>query len=141
MDDKVKEHKSFPAKLQNLYSILVWIKERISKFLTQKELEKMELACEEVIVNVIKHGYKKKIGSINIEIIVNKTVTINFKDKGSPFNPIAKKKKIDTKAPLNKRKAGGLGILLIYKCVDEVLYERKASYNILSLVKKRSQNY
>ena len=65
------ENKTFDASLINLYKILTWIKERVAKYFSEKDIEKIELATEEAVVNIIKHGYKKKKGKIEIEILIN----------------------------------------------------------------------
>jgi len=137
----MQENKIFDASLINLYQILIWVRERISKYCTQRDLEKIELATEEAIVNIIKHAYNKKKGTIEIEITVNEYLNLVFKDKGPKFNPLSQRKKIDKKSTLKKRKEGGLGIFFIFECVDEVRYERKDLCNILTLSKKRNPRY
>lgn len=134
-----KEKQTFDANLINLYQIFSWITERISKYFNQKDIEKIQLAMEEAVVNIIQHGYKNKKGEIEIELIVNEYVTLIIKDKGPKFNPLSKRKKnLDM---TTKRKPGGLGIFLIFQCMDEVSYQRDGIYNILTLKKKRNLQY
>jgi anti-sigma regulatory factor (Ser/Thr protein kinase) len=140
MKEIVRDKKIFEAALINLYQMLIWIRERIAKYFSQKNMEKIELAAEEVIVNIVKHAYKKKKGKIEIEILLNEYLELIFKDKGPKFNPLNQKKR-NYKIPTQKRKIGGMGIFLIFECVDEVKYLRKNSFNILVLKKKRSSNY
>lgn len=141
MEEIFHESQVFEAKLINLYQILIWIRERVSKYFIQRDLEKIELATEEAIVNIIKHGYKKKKGKIEIEMIIDDNLSLIFKDKGPKFNPLSVRKKIDKTQNLKKRKEGGLGIFFIFQCVDEVKYERKSPFNILTLKKKRNKLY
>ena len=142
MEDNLHEKKKFFGNLKNLYEILTWIRERLAQYFNQKDLEMLELACEEVIVNIMKHGYKTKDGPVYVEITVNHHVFINIKDKGIKFNPLLfKSKKINKNQNLEKTAEGGFGILLILKCVDEVKYKREEPFNILTLMKKRSLNY
>lgn len=141
MKEIVHESGIFKAALINLYQILIWVRERISKYFSQKDMEKIELATEEVIVNIIKYAYKGKKGKLEIEVIINEYLSLIFKDKGIKFNPLSKKRKIDKKPSLKKKKSGGLGIFLIFQCVDEVKYQRKDLYNILTLKKKRNLQY
>lgn len=136
-----QQSKSFDAKLINLYQMLIWVRERVSKYFAQRDLEKIELATEEAIVNIIKHGYKKNRGKILIEIIINQELNLIFKDKGAKFNPLSVKEKIDKNEDLHKKREGGLGIFFIFECVDEVNYQRKDSYNILTLKKRRNLKY
>ncbi|MBN2479449.1 MAG: ATP-binding protein [Parachlamydiales bacterium] len=143
MEDKLKETKSFNAQLENLYPMLIWIRERVAKYFNQKVLEEIELACEEAIVNIIIHGYKNEKGhKISIQIHINQVLEISFKDKAKEFNPLLKKPKIIQKnLPLNKRKEGGLGLHIILNYMDDVKYQRQNDFNILTLIKKRSLNY
>lgn len=139
MEYLVKEKKTFDANLINLYPMLIWIRERISKFFNQRDLEKIELASEEVIVNIITHGYKKEKGKIALDILVNKDLILTFKDNAKKFNPLLKKKKKLPKSVL--KKPGGLGIFIIFDSVDEIEYMRKDLKNILILKKKRNLSY
>jgi anti-sigma regulatory factor (Ser/Thr protein kinase) len=134
------EKKSFYAKLENLHSMLVWIRERISKYFAQGDLEKVELASEEAIINIIKHGYNKDIKRIIIIIELNDFVDITFIDTAKAFNPLEHKPK-RIKEHIKERKEGGLGIFLMKNLVDEISYERKNEKNFLILRKKRSRNY
>jgi len=47
-----------------------------------------------------------------------------------PFNPLAQKPKAPVNASLEERQMGGLGLLFIRKCLDEVSYQRKNNQNI-----------
>lgn len=140
MEDVLREEQVFNADLLNLYAILNWITERLSKYFDQKDIEKIQLATEEAVVNIIEHGYKKKKGKIEIELLVNETLMIIIKDKGPKFNPLTKKKK-NKNLSLKRRKPGGLGIYLIFQCVDEVSYQRDDSFNVLILKKRRNLSY
>ena len=141
MDMVFNESKIFDAALINLYPILIWVRERVSKYFTQKDLEKIELATEEAIVNIIKHAYKKKKGKIEIEILVDETLHLIFKDKGPKFNPLSQRRKVDSTKDLKKREEGGLGIFFIFQCMDEVKYKRKDSFKLLIMKKKRNKLY
>jgi len=141
MDKSYFEKKSFQAKLENLHEILLWIRERISKFFSQRDLDKVELASEEVIVNIINHAYAKKSGKIAVQVTVNENIEISFMDSGPKFNPISKRRKKIDSLVLSKRKVGGLGIYIIFNCIDDVEYLRKDKLNIFTLIKKRSLDY
>ncbi len=138
MEEILHEKQSFEASLINLYQILIWVTERISKYFNQKDLEKIELATEEAVVNIIRHGYKNKKGKIEIELFINEYLTLLIKDKGPKFNPLSKRKNI---LKTSLKKPGGLGVFLIFQCVDEVNYKRENLYNILILKKKRNLQY
>jgi serine/threonine-protein kinase RsbW len=138
MSDILEHKKIFIGDLNSLPEILSWIRSSIdSKSFNSQELKKIELVSEEVLVNIFSHGYKGQKGEIIITII-NKTiknVKIIIMDKSPKFNPLLIDKKIDSTASLEEKEEGGLGIFFIKHYVDEVFYQRKDEYNVLTLIK------
>ena len=61
--------------------------------------------------------------------------SITFIDKGVPYDPLAKEDP-DIMLPAEQRQIGGLGIFMVKKSMDDVLYEYKDGQNILTLKKK-----
>ena len=62
-------------------------------------------------------------------------VTIQFLDSGKPFDPLAKPD-ADTTLSAEERDIGGLGILMVKKSMDDVVYEYRDGCNILTLMKR-----
>ena len=58
---------------------------------------------------------------------------MDFLDNGVAFDPLAMDEP-DVSLPLEKRDAGGLGILLVRRMMDEVHYSRKGTLNSLRIV-------
>ena len=132
---------TFDASLEKLSLILKWIHESVEQAkLGAIESRKVELALEEAIVNIIHYAYKDASGSLEIisRIIPKKRIEFILKDRGISFDPLQKNPNLDLIAPLEERKIGGLGILLIRQYMDEVHYERHHLYNILTLAKEIS---
>jgi len=132
------ETKTFFADLGHLHEILRWIRREAEKMsFTSSDLYKIELASEEAIVNVIHHSYEDKGGDVSVSIdLFSGSIKIMISDSGHPFNPLAQKTKASLDTPLEERQMGGLGILFIRKCLDEVSYQRINHQNILTLIKK-----
>ena len=65
------------------------------------------------------------------------TITIEFRDRGYPFDPLAKRDP-DVTLSAEKRQVGGLGIFMVKKTMDEVSYRRENGENILTIRKKLS---
>ena len=127
--------KSFDAKIAHIHPMLGWIKEQLSSDkVPGGVLKKLELAAEEALVNIIYHAYKNEGGQIFIDLNVEPgKVELMLIDQGPAFNPLKHiHKKEDV--PLMKRKEGGLGILFIRKCTDEVHYKRVGKENRLKMV-------
>ena len=62
-------------------------------------------------------------------------VVITFIDHGMPYDPLSQEAP-DIHAPLEARQAGGLGIFLVRKTMDDVTYEYKNGQNILKIKKR-----
>ena len=61
-------------------------------------------------------------------------VTIQFLDRGKPFNPLAREE-VDTTLSAEEREIGGLGILMVKKSMDAVSYAYRNGVNILTIKK------
>lgn len=101
-----------------------------------KLLMQIDLAVEEIFVNIANYAYEDKIGKVWVECTLeNDILTIIFEDEGKPFDPL-KKDDPDVTASAEEREIGGLGIFLTKKLMDDVNYEYKNGRNVLTLVKK-----
>ena len=60
---------------------------------------------------------------------------ITFFDRGKPYNPLLQNDP-DITLPVEKREAGGLGLLLVKKMMDNVRYEYLNGQNMLCLKKR-----
>lgn len=133
------ETRTFLADLEQLHGMLHWIREEAAKMsFVSADLYKIELASEEALVNVIHHSYQDMGGFVSISISSDyKLLKIIISDSGKPFNPLAQKTKADRVTSLEEREMGGVGLLFIRKCLDEVSYQRENNHNILTLIKKK----
>ena len=128
-----------PATLENLEIVTGFIHERLklagcpAKLMTQ-----MDLAVEEIYVNIARYAYHPEIGQATVRCAVGGNplqVTIQFLDSGKPFDPLAKPD-ADTTLSAEERDIGGLGILMVKKSMDDVVYEYRDGCNILTLMKR-----
>lgn len=127
----------FPAVLSELHNMLDLIRKTgEKKACPQEKLLKLELACEELLVNIISYAYQGE-GSPGTIILFCHEGTDSFeviiKDHGSSFNPLTASINIQKNLPLEERKPGGLGIFLARNSVDEFSYLRENNSNIVSL--------
>ena len=63
------------------------------------------------------------------------SVIITFIDNGVPYDPLAKADP-DITLSTEEREIGGLGIYMVKKSMDDIVYEYKDGQNILSIKKK-----
>lgn len=124
-----------PAVLNNLPRLISFVTECAGKQgYSAAEVHRIELAIEEVLVNICKYAYPEKDGHIEINCHVGKDVSvIEIIDTGIPFD-CSNETCPDLDAKLCDRRLGGLGIYLMHKMVDEVTYCRDGNRNILTLV-------
>jgi len=100
-----------------------------------KEFLTLQLACEEIVVNITSYAYHE--GSDGyLDVIIQKTdrIVIRFEDGGVPFNPLEHKSP-DTTLPWKQRPIGGLGIFLLRHKMDDIHYEYVDNKNILTIEK------
>lgn len=104
----------------------------------QETKSALNLAIEEVLVNVIQYAYPpettKKISLTARWTDDKKHVDFTLKDCGKAFDPL-KADVADTDLSLEDRPIGGLGILLMRDIMDTVGYQRLNGENILTMGK------
>jgi anti-sigma regulatory factor (Ser/Thr protein kinase) len=95
------------------------------------------LALEEVIVNVITHGYSGRDDqSILVEIrVANGELVLQIEDQSPVFDPLETPPP-DISKPLEQRQPGSLGIHLTRKLMDDVHYIRAGGRNCLVLTRR-----
>lgn len=133
---------TFSSQLQHLPKMLLWIRDRLLlEGCEPKLINRLELASEEALVNIIQHAYgKKQRGKIEIGLTVGKeSIEIAIRDWGPPYDPLAKAPQVDLEASLEDREVGGLGIHLMQQIMDEVVYRRENAANLLTLIKHFSR--
>lgn len=110
--------------------------------LSRRQSERIVLAAEEALSNVIHYAYPKGVAG-KIDVTFNTTTdddgdyfTITISDSGEEFNPLAQPP-IDPEQTVSSGQIGGLGIYLYQQLMDDVSYERTPDgQNVLILKKK-----
>ena len=126
------------SKTENLKKI----REFVSEFAREngyeeKAISEIILAVDEAATNIIKHAYKY---AEDKDIIVKVSfdgsqITVSLKDFGEKFDP-SKAQLPNIRESLKLKKAGGLGIYLMKKLTDEVIYNvGNPEFNEIRLVK------
>ncbi len=97
----------------------------------------LNLALEEAVTNVIDYGYGHE-GEHEFEvelIVADGSVQAAIRDDAAEYNPLAREDP-DVNAPLEERRIGGLGVLLVKKLMDTVTYARTDGKNVLTMRKR-----
>ena len=103
-----------------------------------KSQTELELAVEEIFINIANYAYGTGTGEADIHIEIEgdpKQAVITLRDQGMPYNPLEKEDP-DITLSAEERDIGGLGIFLTRKTMDEVHYEYRDGSNILTMKKK-----
>ncbi len=99
----------------------------------------VELAVDEACSNIIEHAYRGEgVGDIQCTCrISDDDLTIIIKDNGQPFDPESVPEP-NFGASLESLRAGGAGLFLMRKMMDEVKFEfTKDQGNTLTMIKRR----
>lgn len=92
------------------------------------------MSVEEIFINIVNYAYPDSKGAICITFDAADEFKIQFKDRGTPFNPLESDDPDPTLA-LEERSEGGYGIYLVKKFMDSVSYSNEGGENILILKK------
>ena len=101
----------------------------------------VEVALDEVLANVVRHGLEgREGGSVEIELTLDTGVQpplcrVVVEDDGPAFDPLSAPEP-DTSLGIEDRPIGGLGIALVRRLMDEVQYERRDGRNCLRLARR-----
>lgn len=131
--------KSFKPHINSVHEIQGFVNETIlSSHISNNKLLKIELAIEEIIVNIVRygcHGNEDCIIEVGVDLTEDKFI-LEISDNGSAFNPLEQEPP-DIKISLDQRKPGGLGIFIVKQIAKELKYEHKNNKNILRLCLER----
>ncbi len=126
------------AKAENLDQVLAFTEKQLEEAgCPMKVLTQIDVAVEEVFVNIANYAYGEGEGQAQITVETGKEpkeAIITFRDKGVEFNPLAKEDP-DTTLSAEERQIGGLGIYIVKKTMNEVEYKRIDGENVLTIRK------
>ena len=96
----------------------------------------IDVSLEELFVNIAHYAYPEGNGWAEIRVSVTDGVaSITLIDGGVPYDPL-KKPDPDVTLAAEDRQIGGLGIYMVKKKMDEMVYERRDDKNVLIIRKK-----
>ena len=124
-----------PARLDNLYPLLAFVASCAKRSGAGPErLREIELALEELLVNIFSYAYPDREG--DVVILCRRTdegrLRVEIADDGIPFN-ILTRTEPDLDAAIEERSIGGLGIFFVKRLVQDIGYRREGERNLLTL--------
>ena len=127
------------ASLEKLDEVLAFVEENLEKNdCPMKVLMQVQIAVEEIFVNISHYAYDSEQGTVTIRVEVGGDplqVIITFIDQGVPYDPLQKEDP-DVTLSAEERQIGGLGIFMVKKSMDDMTYEYVNGKNILTICKK-----
>ena len=126
---------------KQLETVLDFIHKQLPSDCETDLMYKIDLAAEEIFVNIAHYAYKDKLppgetGTVILDCTMDDdTLCMIFRDKGIPFDPLARPDP-DITLSAQERSIGGLGIYLTKKYMDSVEYRYENNKNILTIEKK-----
>jgi serine/threonine-protein kinase RsbW len=126
------------AQLENLSTIRDFVEDIATRLnVVPTAIPNIVLAVDEMVTNIIEHGYQGQPGSIEIEVTTqDDALIIRLRDQASPFDPTTRPPP-DLSIPFDDRPPGGLGIYLTRKVMDDIQHRATAVHgNDLTLIKR-----
>lgn len=127
---------TIPLGIEQLPHINVFLRKSIPTALTSR-VHSIELAVEEILVNIFRYAYHNGRGDAEVSCQVTKLNSFSYfvvtiKDWGQPFDPFqVPLPNLDL--DIDNRPIGGLGVHLVRKAVDSYNYSRVNNTNIVEL--------
>ena len=133
-----KEELEIEALVENLPKVLEFVDEKLdAKDCPAPVKIQIDIAVEEIFVNIASYAYNPEIGAATIEVEVKDdplSVELTFIDNGVQYDPLAKEDP-DITLSAEERGIGGLGIFMVKESMDNVEYEYSNGKNILKIKK------
>ncbi len=130
---------SLEAKIENIPAATAFVEEQLEALdCPMKAMMLIQVAIDEIFTNIASYAYAPGSGSADVEFDYEEetgTVSITFTDSGIPFDPLAKPDP-DVSLSAEERAIGGLGIFMVKKTMDDMVYERRDGKNVLCIKKK-----
>jgi anti-sigma regulatory factor (Ser/Thr protein kinase) len=130
--------RTFPANDAVLQDASSFVEEKLSSMdCSDKARKEILVALDELLSNVVRCA---KASGIAIELRFSRArhcLTMVISDDGKPFDPL-RIPPPDISLPLEQRRHGGLGILIVRKTMDALSYQHAHGCNILTMRKSLS---
>ena len=98
----------------------------------------LDVAVDELFGNIAQYAYPGGDGSVTVRFDHDEAarmVSVTFVDSGVPFDPL-KQRDPDLSLSIDDRKEGGLGIFMVKKTMDHMVYRHENGCNLLTIYKR-----
>lgn len=126
------------AVIGNIPEVTAFVDEQLEALdCPMKAHMQIDIAIDELMSNIARYAYNPDVGPATVRVEVMEdpmAVIITFIDNGVPYDPLSNEDP-DINLSAEEREIGGLGIYMVRKTMDEVVYEYKDGQNILRIRK------
>ena len=126
------------ATVENIEIVTAFVDEQLEALnCPMKAQMQIDIAIDELFSNIAHYAYNPDVGEATVRVEIIKeplSVVITFIDKGVPYDPLTTAEP-DTTLSAEEREIGGLGIFMVKKSMDEIIYRYENGSNILSIRK------
>lgn len=128
----------FPARMESLVSMVAHFKSA-SLALESTTVLRAETVLEELLSNSVVHGGALALPAPVVWMSADVRVDgllMRYEDPFAPFDPMARLDEAlrQSANPLERRPAGGLGLLMVFRLADEFRYLREGERNRIDMV-------
>lgn len=136
VDSSQEDRLTLRSELGDLRLVPAWIEYLAAQYAIPASVQyAMNLCLEEVVSNIIRHGYANKPGHpivARYATAQDGSYLIVIDDEAPAFDPVTSEETPVNEIP-NGARAGGLGLRLVRSFANNLSYERTASGNRLSI--------
>lgn len=126
------------AAVENIEAVTDFVNEQLEMLDCPMKVQmQIDIAIDELFGNIAHYAYAPDAGeaTVRVEAADNpRSVVITFIDSGVPYDPLSSADP-DISLSAEERTAGGLGIFMVRKSMDEMTYRYEDGKNILSIRK------
>jgi serine/threonine-protein kinase RsbW len=124
------------ASRENLAEVRAFVQAQANAAgLSAEAVDDLVLAADEAATNIIIHGYGDRPGPLEVEFeVLEDRIRLTLRDQAPHFDP-RQAPPPDLSLPFHERKAGGMGVFLIRKCMNTLDYRALEIGNELTLTK------
>ena len=130
---------TLPATVEGIPEAMAFVSEQLDALgCPAKAKKQVTIAIDEIMSNIARYAYESLGGTVSLRFQAQEHGTvaeIAFIDQGIAYNPLDAAEP-DTRLAARQRAAGGLGVFLVRKTMDDVTYERKGNENVLTIRKR-----
>ena len=128
--------REFDASIDKLPEVLEFVEGEMERAeCPMKVVVQVNIALEEIFVNVAHYAYADGNGKVNVGVkIEDGCISVRLEDEGIPFDPLDHPDP-DLTLSAEERGIGGLGILMVKKSMDSVSYSYEDGKNVLMFTK------